>query len=446
MKKTKRLAALLLCTLMVCALMPVMSVGAATTPDGILEYEILDDHVVITGCSVQTEVEEGEYVDWEEAKSGEPVYIVIPSKIDGKPVTEISPYAFAFTTTVKSITIPATVTEIETEMFDTCYGLETINIEEGHPSLKSVDGVLFDKDMTKLLIYPKDSKRTEYTVPEGVREIATYAFDDNRVLETLNLPASFTEAFYQSFISRSIANINVAEGNPYLTSVDGILFNKNMTELVYFGSGRTQKEYTIPGTVTKLGLYSINSFDLEKLYMPKSVTVLDLGALKSAYYLTEIYYAGSEANWAAVEIENYNNALDKATIHCNAVFDAATVPKTAGKTDEVAVIVNGSAINFDVPPIIIEGTTMLPVRYALEPMGAEFEWNGEAQTVTINANGKIIVLTIGSTTALVNGEAKTMLQPAMKIEGRTLIPIRFVAEEVGYHVDWDGETRTVLIY
>lgn len=114
-------------------------------------------------------------------------------------------------------------------------------------------------------------------------------------------------------------------------------------------------------------------------------------------------------------------------------------------TPDVSVIVNGGQIAFDVPPQIFDGTTMLPVRLALEPLGAEFDWNGQDQTVTIRANGKIIVLTIGAENALVDGAAKPLAKPAMLIDGRTLIPIRFVAEELSYTVDWDGGTRTVFI-
>ena len=118
----------------------------------------------------------------------------------------------------------------------------------------------------------------------------------------------------------------------------------------------------------------------------------------------------------------------------------------AGKAPaDVSVMVNGNPIAVDVPPQIFDGTTFLPVRLALEPLGAEFDWNGADQTITIRANGKIIVLTIGAEDALVDGAAKPLAKPAMLVEGRTLIPIRFVAEELDYAVDWDDGARTVLI-
>lgn len=127
-----------------------------------------------------------------------------------------------------------------------------------------------------------------------------------------------------------------------------------------------------------------------------------------------------------------------------AAFAAVSVAACAAAGD-ISVLVNGSAVDFDVPPIILDGTTMLPVRKALEPLGAEFEWNGERGTVDIEANGKSITLLIDSDFAVVDGELKVLNKPAMITDGRTLIPIRFVAEELGYDVDWDGATSTVII-
>lgn len=128
-----------------------------------------------------------------------------------------------------------------------------------------------------------------------------------------------------------------------------------------------------------------------------------------------------------------------------AAAPGAAFAAEGNNTADVSVIVNDNRIVFDVPPQIFDGTTMLPVRLALEPLGAEFVWNGENQTITIRANEKIIVLTIGAENALVDGAAKSLAKPAMLVDGRTLIPIRFVAEELNYVVDWDDGTKTVFI-
>ena len=125
-----------------------------------------------------------------------------------------------------------------------------------------------------------------------------------------------------------------------------------------------------------------------------------------------------------------------------ALFIAASA-MAAG--NDVSVVVNGDTISFDVPPMIIDGTTMLPVRMALEPLGATFSWNSMFKIVEIRANGKTINLLIDSSFAIVNGEMKVLTKPAVIIDGRTLIPIRFVAEELGYDVYWNDSTKTVTI-
>lgn len=128
-----------------------------------------------------------------------------------------------------------------------------------------------------------------------------------------------------------------------------------------------------------------------------------------------------------------------------AAAPGAAAVAAGSNTAEVSVIVNDDRVVFDVPPQIFDGTTFLPVRLALEPLGAEFDWNGEDQTITIRANGTIIVLTIGGENALVDGVSKPLAKPAMLVDGRTLIPIRFVAEELNYVVDWDDGAKTVYI-
>ena len=70
----------------------------------------------------------------------------------------------------------------------------------------------------------------------------------------------------------------------------------------------------------------------------------------------------------------------------------------------------------------------------------------ETRTVTIVGRDNEIVLKIGETTAYVNGEVYELDVPANVIEGRTMVPIRFVSEAIGAVVDWDGETKTVIIF
>jgi len=104
----------------------------------------------------------------------------------------------------------------------------------------------------------------------------------------------------------------------------------------------------------------------------------------------------------------------------------------------VQVVVDGRPIVFDVQPRIVNNRTMVPMRGIFEALGAELRWDGETQTVYANVNDRQIVLTIGDTSPTVNGVAVPIDQSAFIKNGRTIIPLRFVAEASGATVNWDG--------
>ena len=102
-------------------------------------------------------------------------------------------------------------------------------------------------------------------------------------------------------------------------------------------------------------------------------------------------------------------------------------------------------LSFDTPPRIIDGRTMIPIRFLFETMGASVDWDDGTKTVVISNDKTKISVTVGNDTALVNGEEKKMDVGATIISDRTLIPLRFISEELGYSVSWDGDTRLVSI-
>ncbi len=300
----------------------------------------------------------------------------------------------------------------------------------------------------------------DVVIEEGVTDLGSRFFDDMS-LGTINIPASVKNA--GDFTYCDMTGFNVAPDNPAYTSVDGVIFNKDMSELIkypthgpktvyYIPEGVTVngdfwnttnlKTIVIPDTLTEVHELEFHGASFENLVLPANFKVFGYLAFKGCRNFKNIYFLGSEAEWQNVVHEYDINDIDNKNIY----FVDGVPEELAATPDTVNVKVNeGDFIYFDTLPTVIDGTTMLPVRYALEPLGAEFVWDGENQTVTITAKGKTIVLTIDSATALVDGVEKTMAQPAMAIDGRTLIPIRFVSEELGYDVQWDGETNTVII-
>lgn len=113
--------------------------------------------------------------------------------------------------------------------------------------------------------------------------------------------------------------------------------------------------------------------------------------------------------------------------------------------EDVRVIYNGTEVNFDVKPAIKEGRTLVPFRKVFELLGSEVVWNASTQTITANNGSSEIVLRIGDKTAIVNGVKKQLDVSPIIVNGRTVVPLRFVSENCGAQVDWVGESKTAYI-
>ena len=111
----------------------------------------------------------------------------------------------------------------------------------------------------------------------------------------------------------------------------------------------------------------------------------------------------------------------------------------------ITVKINGQLVNFDQPPIIIDGRTLVPLRAIFEALGATVDWNGNTQTVTSKKGSTSISLSIDSNSMYKNGKSVTLDVPAQLINDRTLVPARAVAEAFGCDVDWDDTTKTITI-
>jgi len=115
--------------------------------------------------------------------------------------------------------------------------------------------------------------------------------------------------------------------------------------------------------------------------------------------------------------------------------------------ENVSVTVDGKKVVFpDAKPFIDEnGRTLIPVRFVTEDLGATVEWNAEDREVYITKDKANVLIRIGQERILVNGVTKTMDTKAIIRYDRTYVPIRYVAEGLGATVGWDAGTRTVII-
>ncbi|SNS93616.1 Copper amine oxidase N-terminal domain-containing protein [Anaerovirgula multivorans] len=122
------------------------------------------------------------------------------------------------------------------------------------------------------------------------------------------------------------------------------------------------------------------------------------------------------------------------------------VAVTASAQDKINVKVDNSYIVFeDQDPMVVDGRTMVPMKKIFETLGADIDWDGSTNTVTALKEDTKIVLKIGADTARINGKEVMLDVPAQVINGRTMVPLKFVSEAMGAEVSWDDRTKTVVI-
>lgn len=117
------------------------------------------------------------------------------------------------------------------------------------------------------------------------------------------------------------------------------------------------------------------------------------------------------------------------------------------KNKAINITQNGVSNNIilDVAPYCPVGTTLVPIRGVLEAFGADIKWLSDTRQVKVTKGDMNILLTIDSKIALVNGEKATLLEPAQILNGRTMIPLRFISENLGYDVKWFGDEQKIVI-
>jgi hypothetical protein len=128
-------------------------------------------------------------------------------------VTSIGWSAFRGCTSLASITIPEGVTRIDDRAFSECSNLTNINVGQENEKYRSVDGVLFTKDMTTLIAYPHGKKEEKYKIPECVSRIGNRAFQGCKDVVGITIPDSLTSIGDVAFDGcRSLACITIPEG------------------------------------------------------------------------------------------------------------------------------------------------------------------------------------------------------------------------------------------
>ncbi len=243
--------------------------------------------------------------------------VTIPSTIDGKSVMSIGGSAFYHCETLTgidipegitqigwgafygckgltSITIPNSVTYMGGDEFDYCTALESITVNQNNSNYSSQNGVLFDKNKTKLITYP-EGKKGDYTVPDTVKSIGSCGFLNCMYLTNITIPDGVTNISGSPYTAvlfeecTGLENIIVNENNSNYSSQNGVLFNKDKTTLRSCPKA-IKGGYVIPEGITKIGwgaFYGCKG--LTSITIPASVTLIERYAFYGCTGLTIIY-------------------------------------------------------------------------------------------------------------------------------------------------------------
>ena len=180
--------------------------------------------------------------------------LTIPDTIDGKKVTWIGYQAFMNCNRLTSITIPNSITGIASEAFIDCSSL------------------------------------TNITIPDSVISIGESAFYFCESLTNITIPDSVISIGYNAFYyCRSLTSINVSNNSKNYSSIDGVLFNKDKTQIISYSAGKKETSYIIPDSVTSIADYAFdNCTRLTSITIPEGVTIIGSSAFDNCIRLTSI--------------------------------------------------------------------------------------------------------------------------------------------------------------
>jgi hypothetical protein len=187
--------------------------------------------------------------------------VYIKSIIFPSTATSIEDDAFDKCKELTSITIPSSVTSVTEDAFDECTGLTSFTVAAANTAYTSVDGVLFNKDKTTLILYPEGKSGSSYTIPASVTSIGYCAFEDCASLTSVTRPGSVTSIGDLAFCKTSLTSVTIPDG---VTSIGDGAFYKctNLTSV------------TIPAGVTVIGDRAFQNNQLTSVILPNSVTTI----------------------------------------------------------------------------------------------------------------------------------------------------------------------------
>lgn len=267
---------------------------------------------------------------------------------------QIQANAFAGAEGVTEVSLPASVTEIGDYAFDFMFGLGQVNVDADNAVYASKDGVLFDKQMQTLIIYPQGAKATSYATPESVTEIATaafannqhlvdvtlnegivtlgdYAFNDSPALQTVTLPSTLKDMGASTFTyCTALQDITIPSGVAYVpdyafgecAALSDVTLQSGVQEIgVASFIGCTALEgITLPSTLKLIYNGAFQRSGLKEIDVPEGVTALDINTFS---YSTNLKNVTLPSTLTSVGGDSFDGTAPEKVV-CN-----ATVPPMA---------------------------------------------------------------------------------------------------------------------
>ena len=263
-----------------------------------------------------------------------------------------------------TIALPSTITVFDGSVFAGCNNIAEIIVDTDNPALSSVDGILYDKDVTTVLYCPKAKVVDFATLPATVTKIGTAAFQANPSITTVVIPAGITEIGEVAFENCVNLTSVVFEGTADVVLGKSAFANCSTLATVTLPNGLTtisEKAFyltaltaiEIPETVTSIGAYAFAKTDIETLTIPASVATIAEGAFSSCTNLTTVTFA--EGGSSNLQLGTTDNAVG--------VFEGSTAITTVVLPKRIEII--GSRAFFN----SIVTTMTIPADASLKTIG-----------------------------------------------------------------------------
>ena len=218
--------------------------------------------------------------------------------------------AFSFCESLESLKIPTNVNSIISPLIRFS-NIKNITVDNGNKHYTSIDGILYNAEVSALIIYPPEKKGSIYILPSSVTSIEQFAFDGNDYLEEIILHDRLEFIKYQAIWGmKSLKKLNIPKStwyiesgfsfcykltdiyvdidNPSYTSEDGVLFDKEKTKLICYPIGRKGSVYTVPDTVERIMDEAFAGSILTQINLPENLRIVGNSAFGICYYLRDI--------------------------------------------------------------------------------------------------------------------------------------------------------------